>query len=67
MAVREQGTPVMASPEHHRDLLVETDNDQVHSGHESVSGTPISQFTPDRDLHAGRSEGGHLHHLLLGA
>jgi hypothetical protein len=60
-AIGEQSTPVVASPEHHRDLVVEADHDQIDTCDERVGRTPISEFTPGRNLHAGGSEGGHLH------
>ena len=60
-AVGKQGTPVVASPEHHRDPVVEADHDQIDSCDESVSRTPIFEVAPGRDFHAGGSESGHLH------
>jgi hypothetical protein len=60
-AIREQRTPVVASPEHHRDLVIEADHDQIDPCDESVGRAPISEVTPYRDFHAGGSESGHLH------
>jgi hypothetical protein len=64
IAVREQRAPMMTTPIHHSDLIVEADYDEIYVRHERISGLSVAELAPDSDSCIGSVHGREIHARL---